>query len=351
MIRNFVTVICTVLMVFSTIQLNAQGKDQKHKVIVGGFYNLENLFDTEDDTLILDEEFLPTGTRAWTEDLYKEKLANMAYTIGQIGISDVSAGLSFLGVSEVENRKVLEDLVQQSFIANRNYQIIHYDSPDRRGVDVAFLYNPSHFHPISSKAYPLILFDGDERRYTRDILYVKGTIETDTFHILVNHWSSRGGGEAKTAPARNKGAALCRTVIDSLRSINPKVKCIVMGDLNDDPTNDSLKKHLRAVSNIKDVKKTGMFNPFEDMYRRGMGSNAYRDAWSLFDQIIISEGLALKDNDGYYYYKANIFNKNYLIQKKGKYKGYPMRTFDGDTYQGGYSDHFPTYIYFVKKID
>ena len=144
----------------------------------------------------------------------------MAYVLSQIGIDDVKSGLSFIGVSEIENRKVLEDLVIQPKLKDRNYQIIHYDSPDWRGVDVGLLYNPLHFKPIISRAIPLINIEDGERKFTRDVLYVKGLMEDDTFHILVNHWPSRTGGEARTAPFRNNGAKLCRMVVDSLFSVN-----------------------------------------------------------------------------------------------------------------------------------
>ena len=331
----------------------AQNKKEKtqYKIISMGFYNLENLFDTVDDTLINDEEFLPKGARAWTEERYKEKLGNMAYVISQIGIADVQAGLSFIGVSEIENRKVLEDLVIQPVLKDRNYQIIHYDSPDWRGVDVGLLYNPSHFTPIKSRAIPLINIEDGERKFTRDVLYVKGLLDNDTVHIMVNHWPSRTGGEARTAPFRNNGAKLCRIVVDSLFSVNKESKIFIMGDLNDDPTDESLKSFLRTVDNVKDVRKTGLFNPFEDFYRRGQGSNAYRDAWSLFDQIVISKGIVDKKNKGYRFFKANIFNKQFLVQASGQYKGYPFRTFSGTTYQSGYSDHFPSYLYLIKEVD
>jgi len=329
---------------------NGQETTKKYKIASLGFYNLENLFDTVDDTLINDEEFLPAGARAWTPERYQEKLTNMAYVISQVGIQDAKNGLSVLGVSEIENRKVLEDLVLQPSIKDRNYQIIHYDSPDPRGVDVGLLYNPKHFTAIYSRALPLMLFDDGKRRYTRDILYVKGLLDTDTIHIMVNHWPSRGGGEAKTAPSRNSGAKLCRNVFDSVTSVVPDAKFFIMGDLNDDPTNASLKSHLRTVSQIKDVHTTGLFNPYEDMFRRGQGSNAYRDAWSLFDQIVISKGVADKSIHGYYFFKANIFNKQFLVTSTGQYKGYPFRTFSGDTYQSGYSDHFPSYIYLIKEL-
>ncbi len=341
---------CLPVLLLTAFATVAQKSGTQYKLVSVGFYNLENLFDTENDTTINDEEFLPGGARAWTPERYSEKLSNMAYVISQIGVQDAKAGLSFFGVSEIENRKVLEDLVIQPSIKDRNYQIIHYDSPDPRGVDVAFIYNPKHFTPIYSRPVPLLNFEDGRRLYTRDVLYVKGLLETDTVHIMVNHWPSRGGGEARTAPFRNNGAKLCRNIVDSLRNMDKDVKVFVMGDLNDDPTNESMKSHLRTVSKIKEVHVTGMFNPYEEMFRRGQGSNAYRDAWSLFDQIVISEGVASEKAKGYRYLKANIFNKQFLVQPSGQYKGYPMRTFSGDFYQSGYSDHFPSYIYLIKEI-
>ena len=326
------------------------GQGQQFQIVSIGFYNLENLFDTVDDPKIDDSEFLPDGKRAWTEEKYKEKLANMAYVISQIGIEDAKAGLSVLGLSEIENRKVLEDLVKEPAIASRNYRIIHYDSPDPRGVDVALLYNPSHFKYLESRAIPMYENRELSSRKTRDILHVKGMLGDDTIHIMVNHWPSRGGGEELTAPLRNHGAKHNRRVYDELLKIDPNVKFITMGDLNDDPINESVTGFLRAKSSAKKLRSGDLFNPFYDFYNRGQGSNAYRDSWSLFDQIIISEGLVNKKNPGFYYLKANIFNKKFLVQPSGQYKGYPFRTFSGDTYQGGYSDHFPTYILLVKPL-
>lgn len=327
------------------------GQEAQYKIVTAGFYNVENLFDTEDDPLIRDEEFTPDGKRAWTQEKYNEKLANMAYVISQIGKEKNPNGLSFLGVAEVENRKVLEDLVEQSSIKDKNYKIVHIDSPDRRGIDVALLYNPNHFTPIHSDTIPYLIYNDDAtRRRTRNILYVKGLLDSDTMHVLVNHWPSRSGGESRSAPYRNQGGKICRSFVDSLSSLNPGSKIIIMGDLNDDPNSASIKNHLRAKSRVKDVFEGDVFNPMADFYRRGIGSNAYRDAWSLFDQVILSYGLMNREQDGYFYYSANVFNKRFLIQPSGRYKGYPFRTFSGDTYQGGYSDHFPVYVHLVKKI-
>jgi hypothetical protein len=337
------------VLILSIIVVSLNAQDKKAKVAAIGFYNLENLFDTVDDTLINDEEFLPNGTRAWTNEKYEEKQANMAKVISLMGTEKAPAGLSLIGVAEIENRRVLKDLVNQDLLKNRHYKIIHFDSPDKRGVDVALLYNPAHFTPIAAKPIPLLNYEEGQVLFTRDMLYVKGLLDDDTIHVLVNHWPSRAGGEARTAPWRNNAAKQCRLIMDSLAVINKNVKVIIMGDLNDDPTSESMKSFLRCVSDVKDVAKTGIFNPFEDMYRRGLGSNAYQDTWSLFDQIVISQGLTNKNN-GYHYLSANIFNKQFLVQKSGQYKGYPFRTFTGDTYQGGFSDHFPTYLYVVREL-
>ena len=329
------------------------GNAQKEsvKVTAIGFYNLENLFDTEDDPVIWDEEFTPDGSKAWTKDKYAEKLTNMAYVISQIGTELTPNGVSILGISEIENRKVVEDLLKEPTLAGRGYEIIHYDSPDFRGIDVGLIYNPKHFKVTKSTPIAVDISVGDNKRTTRDILHVEGLFDGEPLHIMVNHWPSRRGGEKKSAWKRNKAAKMCRTVIDSLEIIDPGVKVIVMGDLNDDPTSESVQSHLRAVSKKSDLRKNRfLFNPYEDIYRRGLGSNAYRDAWSLFDQLIITESLAKENNQGYYFHKGQVFNKKFLIQRSGQYKGYPFRTFSFDKYQGGYSDHFPSFIYLIKKV-
>lgn len=332
------------------ISTSSFAQESQYKILSYGFYNLENLFDTQNDTTINDEDFLPEGKNKWTDEKYNEKLANMAFVISKIGIEDVPTGLSVLGVSEVENRKVLEDLVNQSAIKDRNYQIVHHESPDWRGIDVALLYNPNHFTPVEKKTFEVPIFNSDgERRYTRDVLMVKGLLDSDTITFLVNHWPSRSGGEKRSAPRRIKAASVVKGVVDSLLAVNPNAKISIMGDLNDDPTSTSVKKYLKTKTRLKKLKEGDIYNAFNDFYRRGLGSNAYRDNWSLFDQIMITKSLAM-GSEGYTFYKARIFNKKFLIQKSGKYRGYPFRTFSGNTYQGGYSDHFPVYMYLIKEI-
>jgi hypothetical protein len=327
------------------------GQESNYKVACIAFYNVENLFDTEDDPTIRDEEYTPDGSRAWTEERYQEKLGNMAYAISQIGTELSPTGASIIGLSEVENRKVLEDLVNHPLLEKRHYKIVHQDSPDFRGIDVALLYKDEHFKLDTFKLIPLPNYNSDgSLRRTREILYVEGELDNDKMHFLVNHWPSRRGGQSKTATYRNKGAKICREVIDSLTQIDINAKVFVMGDLNDDPSDESVKSFLRAKYKKEDVKAGDVFNPMNDFYRRGIGSNAYRDAWSLFDQIMFTSGVVDKDQEGYFHYKTIIFNKKFLIQRSGQYKGYPFRTFGGMEYKGGYSDHFPVFVYLAKKV-
>ena len=311
-----------------------------------GFYNLENLFDTLDAADIQDTEFTPTGDKIWTSEKYNKKLENLSDVISQLATDKIKDGVAILGICEIENRNVVEDLVNMPKLKDRNYQIIHFESNDRRGIDIGMLYQSKYFLPEFAEPVPVDLYEGNEKVFTRDILYVRGIFLGEIMNILINHWPSRAGGEAKTAPWRAAAATKCRNIIDSISLIYPNSNFIVMGDLNDDPTNPSIKKYLNTADKIKKVKGNQLFNPFEYFYDKGIGTTAYKDAWSLFDQIIISKNLF--DNKGLEYQKAYVFNKDFMIQKKGEYKGYPMRTFVGNEFMNGYSDHFPVYIYLKK---
>lgn len=321
---------------------------EKLKISAIGFYNLENLFDTIDAPDIIDEEFTPSGPKLWNSKKYYDKLKNMADVISQIGTDVTDDGLAILGVSEIENRTVLEDLIAQPSIKSRNYSIIHFDSYDSRGIDLGLLYQSKYFSPTQASPVPVQIYNGSEKIFTRDILFVSGNYQGELIHILVNHWPSRRGGESTTNPWRAAAAAECKKIIDSLNNAFPGSKVIVMGDLNDDPTSPSVKNVLKANGNIKKVKGSEMFNPMEQFYIRGIGTTAYKDAWSLFDQIILTKSWISRNNNNLSFYKANIFNKEFLVQKKGNFKGYPLRTFVGNEYIQGYSDHFPVFIYVVK---
>ncbi len=339
-----------ILAIVFTISIACSHAQKEYQVIAAGFYNFENLFDTEDDPDNWgDDEFLPTSGKTWDENRYQEKLGNLAHVVSELGSELTPDGVAILGVAEVENRKVLEDFVRQPKIKERNYQILHYESPDHRGIDVALLYNPKYFEPKVTQTIPLdyVRTNGDSLK-TRNILYVGGYLDGDTVHVLVNHWPSRSGGEAASSPLREHAASVNKRIVDSLVTIDPDPKVLIMGDLNDDPVNPSVRKILDAQKKLSKTKTNGFYNPMYELYQKGIGSNAWRDSWNLFDQIILSHGFVDKEAHGYRYFRTHIHNKKYLTQTFGQYQGYPYRTWAGNTYLGGYSDHFPVYVYLIK---
>jgi len=344
--------ILSVLLVATCVS-NMFSQEKKDYLVTGvGFYNLENLFDTlvdPDPNKILQDDFTPKGKKVWTSEHYQEKLVNMAKVIGEIGTEITPDGVAILGVSEVENKSVLEDLVKSESIKTRNYQVVHYDSPDRRGIDVGLLYNPKYFKVTSSKSFSLRSID--TTFYTRDQLLVSGLLNGEKVHVIVAHWPSRRGGEKRSKPRRASAAKLGRMIVDSLQKDDPSAKVFYMGDLNDDPVDESVKKHLRGNGKEEKLGKDGLFNPWESYYKKGIGTLAYRDTWNLFDQIMVSKALLGKDYTSFKLYKSKVFNKPYLKSSEGKYKGYPYRTYSFGTYVGGYSDHFPVYMFLIKELD
>jgi hypothetical protein len=311
------------------------------------FYNLENLFDTinQDNN---DEEYLPDGAMKWNSMKYKAKLKNMSYAISQIGLDYSPTGVVLIGVSEIENRGVLEDLIKQPAIANRGYEIVHYDSPDKRGVDVGLLYNPKQFIVTNSKSYRL--HTADSTFFTRDQLMVSGYLQGEKIHVIVNHWPSRSGGEDRSRPKRNAAAALTRSIADSLFRVDPHAKIIIMGDLNDDPFNESCATILGAKKNKEEVKPKELYNVFWKTLENGTGSLAYNDQWNLFDQIILSYDLVNGNRNQLNIWKSEVFNRDFLTNQEGRYKGTPKRTHSSGIWLNGFSDHYPTLIYLVKEI-
>lgn len=344
--RYFVLVVFIFIFGFSSA---AQKKNKKnYEVISVGFYNFENLFDLEDSPDTHDTEFTPDGDNRYTEEVYSQKLQNLSRVVSELGTEYSEDGLALLGVAEIENRSVLQDFVSQKSIRKRNYQFVHYDSPDHRGIDVALLYNPRYFHLESSRVYPVEFIDDGDTSHTRDILHVTGELLGERTHILVNHWPSRSGGEKRSMHKRIAAADICRQIYDSLRTADPRVKMLVMGDLNDDPVSPSVKDHLRAVGKMTEVKPYEMYNPMWQPFKKGLGSNAWRDSWSLFDQIILSYGYTQCDQKNFCFYKSVIYNPKYLRQKTGQYIGYPFRTYSYGQFIGGYSDHFPVFVYLAR---
>lgn len=340
-----------VFILFFVAHANAQEK-KVYKIHTIAFYNLENLFDPIDDPTKFDEASPIMELNTNREEVYKKKVKNMARVLADIGKEDTHNSPAVIGVCEVENREVLEDVVNDTLLRSKDYGIVHYHSPDVRGIDVALLYQKKLFTPISTSSHELKIFDGQtrKRKYTRDQLLVSGELEGDLIHLIVNHWPSRSGGEAKSRPKRIAAAKLTKHLVDSLQVIDPYAKIFVMGDLNDDPINKSVKDVLKTQKNKEKVVFKGIYNPYENYFKNGLGTTAFRDAWSLFDQIMVTKPLLEKDYSSFQFYKASIYNKNYLIDKSGTYKGYPKRSFSNGGFTDGFSDHFPVYVYVIKEV-
>jgi hypothetical protein len=326
--------ICLLANCFTAITSNAQTS-------IIGFYNCENYYDTINQANVIDEDFLPGSEKKYTENVFNIKsqhLANVLYNLGKLNNAD---GLAIIGLVEIENKMVLNKLINEPLLKKYHYKFIHFDSKDPRGVDVALIYNPAHFVPYQYKPYSLT----DETHYThyatRDILFVKGKLENEWVSILVNHWPSRRGGEAVSASKRNWAALNCKKIMDSIYKEAPQTKFIVMGDFNDNPNNHS-------------VKMLQMTNPFMKWYKKGIGSIAFNDCWNLFDQILLSPNwIEKKSTDTSYFslnnYKSIIYNNSTMVEINGKYRGYPKRTYNGNKFQSGYSDHFPVALIFTLK--
>lgn len=361
MIKNFITFCVTLISLYTV-----SAQDKKFKIHTIAFYNVENFYDTINDPKTRDEEWIYSGKN------FKKKVHNLAKVISLIGTDENPNSPTIIGLAEVENKRVLDALVNDEQLLDKGYGIVHFDSPDLRGIDNALLYQKKYFTPTSVKNIPLLIYDkyakpeskekidpndkddmtetDDQtgRIYTRDQILVSGKLEGEEIHIIVNHWPSRRGGEAISSPLREKAAELNVKIMDSLFKINPNAKIITMGDLNDGPYNKSIKQVLGAKAKKEDVKEKGLFNPMAEMSDKGVGTLAYRDAWDIFDQIIISEPFLRKnDYSSYRFWKANVFKRPYMFQATGQYKGYPNRNWNGEI---GYSDHLPVYIYIIKQL-
>lgn len=358
-IRNIILA----LSAFLLLSLSAcAGGSNSPKRYVLGFYNVENLFDTYHDEGKNDNEFLPDGSNKWTEARYEKKLHNIATVIKAMAEENKTFH-AVLGLSEVENRHVLEDLVCQPEIADADYQIVHYDGPDRRGVDVALLYRPDCFELIESRSIPYdfnssIHFDMNEEEQanfrTRDVLMVRGKLNGEMFAFFVAHLPSRLGGKGMDLRAR--GAEIIYENAQSLMKKYPGIKIMVMGDMNDNPTDESMTVYMRGKETIAQVGKEDFFSPFLSMLKAGYGSLAYRGTWNIYDIILVNEALANAPDGGLKImpivkkkYYGRVFSQPFMTQQTGQYKGTPFRTFSSGTFVGGYSDHYPTYIIVSNK--
>ena len=339
------------LMLIACVSASAQKKFSAYGV---GFYNLENLFDTQHDEGKNDYEFLPEGSYRWNELKYTHKLHNMARVLSELG-TDVLPGVGCvaIGVSEVENAHCLDDLVAQPELAARGYKYVHVEGPDQRGVDCAMLYNPSFFEVEDVTLYPYnyeLQEDIDKGRATRGFLTTKGRLAGEPVAIIVCHLPSRFSGSYY----RELGARQARAVVDTLLAENPDRRVFVMGDMNDDPTNKSMTEGFRCKPDVDAVGVGDMYNPWYNiLVKQGKGTLMYDGSWNLFDQIIVSSNAlnqnGMKDYTHLKFWKNEVFRRDYLFQNEGKYKGSPKRTTAGGVWLDGFSDHLPVVIYLVKE--
>ncbi|WP_300798046.1 endonuclease/exonuclease/phosphatase family protein [uncultured Alistipes sp.] len=317
------------------------------------FYNFENLFDTIRNPEIYDEEFTPEGPKKWNSTKYNKKLNNLSRVLFDVAAMDKDYPV-VIGCSEIENRNVMEDVASTPKLAPAQYRIVHYDSPDARGVDVGFFYRSDVFKLEGSAPIPFTMEDMPDFR-TRDIVTMWGTIEGEPFYFMVAHWPSRLGGKEASSPKRERAAEIMRHAADSVLAINPATKVVMMGDFNDDATDKSIVEVLGARDEIKELRPGDYYNPYIKVLKAGIGTLAYRDQWNLFDNIVVSENLATGSTGELKLQRVakskfygGVFRAPYLFQKEGQFKGYPLRTFVGNNFQGGFSDHFPVFIYIGK---
>lgn len=328
---------------------NAQEADL-YTVHTIAFYNVENLFDTKEDSLVFDDAFTPAGSYQWTAERYNRKIDHLAQVINRVGFSFRKRPPDIVGLCEVENLKVLQDLVAHPLLQASNYGIVHKDSPDERGIDVAMLFKKSTFLPTAMKYHTLKLLNEQRfREYTRDQLVVNGFLDNEAIYLIINHWPSRRGGESRSRPHRIAAAELNLSIIDSIKHMESNPRIIGMGDFNDNPTDYTFRKVLKTKNKSAAIKDMELFNPMEQLFKKGEGSLAYRDRWSLFDQFYVSGNL-VNGNAPLKVWKVGIYNPSSIRIPQGPFKGYPLRTYAGGRYTGGYSDHFPVYAFFIKKV-
>lgn len=345
--KRFLLAAAAATMIISTLW--GETPTRRGQVAGIAFYNFENLFDTiPNNPEGRDLEFTPGGQKQWDSRKYREKVHNLAYAISHFTTKTTPYGPAIIGVSEIENRSVMEDVVAQPELAAWNLQVVHHDSPDARGVDVGLLYNPRYFklENVTNHRATEIPFR------TRDQMCVVGSLLGERIAVIVNHWPSRLGGEEKSSPNREAAARLSKAIADSLWQIHPEMGVIIMGDLNDDPQNKSCAVVLGAKKDKADAAPHGFYNPWWEMLDKGIGTLAYKSSWNLFDQIILSGNLANapKDSGRWGFLEAKVWNLDFLRDTEGTRMGYPKRTYASGSYLGGYSDHFPTEILLRRYV-
>ena len=316
-------------------------KASEHVVTVA-FYNCENFFDYTHNPAKEDGEFTPAGKYHYTQRIFEQKVHNIATVMASMAGED---GPALIGMAEVENSTVLDALTSQPELARRGYKYEWFDGPDPRGINVALLYNPKYFRVLKAEPLHVDLSGTGGKSVTRDVLHVYGVLEGDTVHVFVNHWPSRRGGEAESEVKRELAAKVVKAAITSLMADNPDTKVIIMGDLNDNPTDNSITTVLGAKATANEVPRDGLYDPWTDIYKKGEGTEEYEHSWNLFDQVIVSGGLLRNNNHKLKYEQAEIFRPDFIIDHYKGHEGEPHRSFVGTHWINGYSDHFPVIVY------
>jgi len=340
--KNFILILITLFL----IGIFSSCSKKQSKTISLAFYNVENLFDTINDPVINDEEFLPDSKVPWNTERYQHKLNNIAKVISSI---DSTGFPTLIGLAEIENEQVLHDLINNPHIQPADYNILHKDSPDERGIDVALLYRESDFHPVKT-SYIRFTFPWDPENTTRDILYSKGVVGTnDTLHVFINHWVSRWGGQIETEPARRYIGKTIKFITDSIFNRQPEANIIIAGDFNDNPTDLSVSHDLGAIGVNKHITRKTLYNLSYNLYKEGKGSLYYK-GWDMFDQIIVSNAI-LEGNNRILALssKQKVIKYNWMLYKPKNGEARPNRTASGGKYFGGYSDHLPVFIKMYVK--
>lgn len=313
-------------------------------------YNVENLFDIYPDSITNDKEYAPGGYRGWNYERYNTKLTNIAKVVAAAGEWDLP---TLIGLCEIENRRVLDDLTQKTGLRNLNYQIVQYESLDARGIDVALLYRPDNFKLINSR--PIRIQLPNTTSTTRDILYASGSLSNgDTLHVFMNHFPSRMGGELESEERRNAVAGYLRAAVDSLHRVANNPKIVILGDFNDMPDNSSMIEVLGAKPLPKkdsEVLDKGLYNLTYKFHEAGTsGSYFFQGKWDMLDQIIVSGSLLNgKSKSRVDEPSVRIFSADWLLEDD-KYSGKrPSRTYIGMKYNGGYSDHLPVLVNIILE--
>ncbi len=307
------------------------------------FYNVENLFDSFDDSLTIDEEFTPMGARHWTWDKMNDKINGIYKTIVAVGGWEPPV---FVGMCEVENGYMLYRITHETPLLKFDYGIIHRESPDPRGIDVGLLYRKDLFDLQESRFFQVV-FPDDPKRKTREILYARGVIAgADTIHVFINHWPSKFGGELESNAGRYAAASTLKQKVDSIKIFYPDARILIMGDFNDEPESTPLVDGLKVCLNTFDKCPSGLVSISAILRAKGQGSYKYKGVWGMIDQMIVSESLLDKNHKIFSSPEnASVFNADFLLEPDDAFIGEkPFRTFVGFKYHGGFSDHLPVYI-------